>query len=325
MATSGLSRRQFLQRTSLAVPAALLGVRAGSLFAQAVAAPPVAVPALVLQARAAAATAKITTQTLRNNISVLMGSGGNIAVLPGREGKLLVDSGFQTSRPQLLEALAKLGPEPMTMLINTHWHFDHTDGNEWMHAAGATIVAQENTRKRMSTEQTIAAFHATFPPAPKGAVPTEVFENTRVLQRNAARIELAHFAPAHTDSDLAVHFVQANIVHVGDTWFNGFYPFIDYSTGGSIDGMIAATQRTLGKVGPETIIIPGHGPVGNKAGLSEYGEMLTGIRDKVAALKKQGKTLEETVAASPTAAYDGKWGKGMMNAGAFTGLVYAGV
>ncbi len=318
MTLQPLSRRRFLA-TTFAASACYLGPR--RLFAQA----PAAVPAVVAQGRAAGAKAKITTQPLRGNVSALLGSGGNIAVLPGTDGKLLIDSGYATSQPQLTAALAALSADPIHHLINTHWHFDHTDGNDWVHSAGATILAQVNTKTRLSTTQTIAAFDATIPPSPAGAIPTETFTDTKTLHLNGTTLHLAYYGPAHTDTDISIHFPEADVLHVGDTWFNGFYPFIDYSTGGSINGMIRATEKNLAAVGPNTIIIPGHGPIGNKSQLTEYHTVLVFARDKVAALKQQGKTLPEVVAARPTALYDDKWGGGAKGAAAFIGYVYQGV
>jgi glyoxylase-like metal-dependent hydrolase (beta-lactamase superfamily II) len=313
------SRRSFITTTSFAATAAWLSPR--GLFAQTSS----EVPARLAQGRAAAASAKITTQALRGNVSVLMGSGGNIAVLPGREGKLIVDSGFSTSRPQITEALSGISNNPVTHLVNTHWHFDHTDGNEWMHSIGATILAHENTRERLSTKQTIAAFDMTLPPAPAAAIPTEVFGKKKTLKVNGATLQMAHYDPAHTDTDISIYFVEANVLHCGDTWFNGVYPFIDYSSGGNINGMIAATERNLAMANDITIVIPGHGPIGDKAGLKRTHDMLVGCRDAVAALKKQGKTLPDVVAAKPTSAYDETWGQGSIEPDFFVGLVYQGV
>lgn len=317
--TNRTTRRSFLTTSSLAATGALLAPRLP--FAQT----PSAVPSLVIQARAAAANAKITTQKLRNGVYALSGSGGNIAVLTAKSGKLLVDSGMSSSRPQIVEALATINNDPIRILIDTHWHYDHTDGNEWMHSTGATIWAHENTRARMSTTQNIAAFHAVFPPAPTDALPTILFNTTKKIADEKNTVLLTHYEPAHTDTDLSVYFQEADVLHTGDTWFNGFYPFIDYSTGGSIDGMIAATKKNLATGTAETIVIPGHGPVGNKTQLASCLAMLTGTRAAVAELKKQGKTLDETVAAKPTAAYDDPWGKGFMNPQTFVGLVYQGV
>jgi glyoxylase-like metal-dependent hydrolase (beta-lactamase superfamily II) len=277
------------------------------------------------QGRAAGAKAKIVTQPLRGNVSALIGAGGNIAVLPGKDGKLLIDAGYSTSQPQITAALGALSGDPIRHLINTHWHFDHTDGNEWVHAAGATILAQVNTKTRLSTTQTIAAFDATFPPSPAGAIPSETFTDKKTLHLNGATLLLQYYGPAHTDTDISIHIPDADLIHVGDTWFNGFYPFIDTSTGGSIDGMIQATEKNLAATGPKTIIIPGHGPVGDKAQLTQYRDVLVFARDKVATLKKQGKTLPEIIAARPTALYDEQWGGGAKGAATFLGYVYQGV
>ncbi|TYL97003.1 MBL fold metallo-hydrolase [Bradyrhizobium rifense] len=281
---------------------------------------------LVSLIKDSAATSPITTYKLRNNISVLEGSGGNIAVLTGPDGKLLVDAGIGVSRPQLSKALAELGGEPIAHLINTHWHFDHADGNEWLHAAGARIVAHENTRKHLAGVQRVEDWDYNFLASPAGAVPAEVFAKEHSMKLNGASIALKHYGPAHTDSDISVMFTEANVLHVGDTFWNGIYPFIDYSTGGSIDGMIAASDANLAVAKNDTIIIPGHGkPVSNKAELQEFRDMLVAIRDNVGNLKKQGKTRDETVAAKPTAAFDAKFGQFVIDPGFFTRLVYEGV
>ena len=249
-----LSRRRFLGVTAAAATGAWLAPC--TLFAQDGPAQPGAEPIMVTQARVDAATAKISTQKLRGNISVLIGSGGNIAVLPGPEGKLLVDAGISTSRPQITQALSAISPDPIEGLINTHWHYDHTDGNEWIHAAGATIVAHDKTRQRLSTPQEIAIFNAHFPPAPMGALPTKTFIKDDSMKINGNTLILTHYDPAHTDTDISVHFADADILHTGDTWFSGASPFIDYSTGGHIDGMIRATERNLAVGTDSTILIP---------------------------------------------------------------------
>jgi glyoxylase-like metal-dependent hydrolase (beta-lactamase superfamily II) len=257
---------------------------------------------------------------------VLEGSGGNIAVLTGSEGKMLVDAGIRVSRPQLSKALADIGSGPITHLVNTHWHFDHADGNEWLHSEGARIIAQENTRKHLAGIQRVEDWDYNFLPLGPGGIPSEVFSDAHGLKLNGASIALKHYGPAHTDSDISVTFAEANVVHVGDTFWNGIYPFIDYSTGGSIDGMIAASDANLASTNDDTIIIPGHGePVSNRAELQAFRDMLVAIRDNVARLKKQGRTRDETVAAKPTAAFDAKWGQFVIDPGFFTRLVYEGV
>jgi glyoxylase-like metal-dependent hydrolase (beta-lactamase superfamily II) len=311
----GISRRRFLVSTSMATTVALLAPR--HIFAQG--------EGLVQTARKTAAAATVTVQQLRGKISVLMGAGGNIAVLPGRDGKVLIDAGFAGARPKITAALASISSDPVKHLINTHWHFDHTDGNEWLHSAGAAILAHANTRKHLSTMTRVEGWNFTFPPAPPGAIPAEVFDDERTVELNGMTIALKHYAPAHTDSDISVHFTDADIFHVGDTFWNGYYPFIDYSTGGSIDGMIRATEANLAKVTDTMIVIPGHGAVGEKSQLAVYRDLLVGTREKVAALKKQAKSLDDIVAAKPTAATDAKWGNGFRSPKDFIGDVFQGV
>jgi len=310
-----ISRRHFLASTSVATTAVLLAP--GHVFAQD--------EGLVQTARKTAAASTITVRKLRGNVSVLMGAGGNIAVLPGRDGKLLVDAGFAGARPKITAALGSISSDPIKHLVNTHWHFDHTDGNEWLHSEGAAILAQTNTRKHLSTTTRVEGWNFTFPPSPSGAIPAEVFDDERTLELNGTTIALKHYAPAHTDSDISVHFIDADIFHVADTFWNGYYPFIDYSTGGSIDGMIRATEANLAKVSDKMTVIPGHGAIADKSELAFYRDLLVGTRDKVAALKKQGKSLDEIVAAKLTAATDAKWGKGFRSPKDFIGDVFQGV
>jgi glyoxylase-like metal-dependent hydrolase (beta-lactamase superfamily II) len=281
---------------------------------------------LVSSFKDGAAVASITTHKLRNNISVLEGSGGNIAVLTGSNGKLLIDGGIGVSRPQITKVLADLGADPITHLVNTHWHFDHTSGNEWLHAAGAKIIAQENTRKYLSEVQRVDDWDYNFLPLARGGIPSEVFAAEHSLKLNGATIGLKRYSPAHTDSDISVTFGEADILHTGDTYWNGIYPFIDYSTGGSIDGMIAASDANLAVTTNKTIIVPGHGhPVSNKSELQQFRDMLVATRENIAALKKQGKSKDEIVAAKPTAAFDAKWGGGPIDPGFFARLIYEGV
>jgi glyoxylase-like metal-dependent hydrolase (beta-lactamase superfamily II) len=281
---------------------------------------------LVSLIKDSAAVSPIVTHKLRNGVSALEGSGGNICVLTGPDGKVLIDAGIGVSRPQITNALEALGNDPVTHLVNTHWHFDHADGNEWLHSIGAEIIAHSNTKKHLSEVQRVEDWDYNFLPSPAGAIPSEVFEKEKKLQLNRQTIELEHYAPAHTDSDISVMFSEANVIHVGDTYWNGIYPFIDYSTGGSIDGTIKATEANLARLADDTIIIPGHGkPVSNKAELSEWRDMLVAVRDNVANLKRQGKSRDETVDAKPTAAFDAKYGQFVIDGGYFTRLVYEGV
>jgi glyoxylase-like metal-dependent hydrolase (beta-lactamase superfamily II) len=310
-----ISRRQFLAAAGLTLGAAC--VAPTSLFAEE--------DHLVTDAFKVAAAAKIRVQTLRRNVSVLLGPGGNIAVLTGSDGKLLVDAEIVTARPNVSAALASIDTDPIKQLINTHWHFDHTGGNAWLHDVGANIVAQENTRSHLSKDTRVEGWHYTFPAVPAAALPSTVFKEEYTLHVNGSTLKMKHYLPAHTDSDIDVHFVEADILHTGDTFWNRNYPFIDYSTGGSIDGQIRAAEANLSKVTEKTLVIPGHGEVGSKADLILFRDVLAGIRDKVATLKKQGRSLEEIVAAKPSAQTDGEWGNGFMNPARFLGLVYQGI
>jgi glyoxylase-like metal-dependent hydrolase (beta-lactamase superfamily II) len=311
-----VSRRSFLQQAVMVAACARL-LPAGRISAQGI--PDAA------SIRADGKSAKIATLPLRRNLSVVSGAGGNIIVLPGEDGKVLVDAGYATSQHQVLEALNGISGDPLKHLIDTHWHFDHTDGNEWINAAGATIIAHENTRTRLGARQEIPAFHGIFPASPPGALPTVVFSSERNLSFNGEKIVLAHYAPAHSDSDISVRFVEADVLHTGDTWFNGYYPFIDYHNGGTLKGMLQASARNVRSVDAKTIIVPGHGPMGDKAGLVKYDRMLNTVHEKVAALKRQGRSMSETVAARPSTEFDKDWGAGWIGPETFVELVYTGV
>jgi len=267
---------------------------------------------------------KIPLQTLklRDNVYMLYGPGGNMVALTGPDGKVLVDSSFSTVAPRLKESLAALGNPPLKILINTHWHFDHTDGNAAMHETGAIILAHENTRKRLSSPQFMPALGLHFPASPADALPEQTFTTDFKLYFNGEELSLAYFAPAHTDTDIYIRYEKSNVLHMGDIWFNGFYPLIDTGTGGKIDGMIAASERGLSLADAETKIVPGHGPVGDKAGLTKYRDMLVTVRDRVKAQKSAGKSLEEVVAAKPTADLDPVWGNGFLKPDLFVTFVY---
>jgi cyclase len=272
--------------------------------------------------RAGAASTAIKTTKLTDNMYLLQGAGGNMAVQTGPDGKLLIDSSFSTAVPHIKEALDALGRDPAHVLINTHWHIDHTDGNEGMHAAGFTIFAHRLTRERLSTPQNMKLFGLALPASPAGALPAITFDDSMHLWHNGDSLSLVHFDPAHTDTDIYIHFEKANVLHTGDVWFNGFYPFIDEGSGGSIGGMIKGTEKALAIAGPETKIIPGHGPLGTKAQLQQFHDMLAGVRDKVAALKSAGASEQEVVAKKPTAEFDSTWNKGSFSPDMFTGIVY---
>ena len=280
--------------------------------------------------RDSAAKTPVTVHNLRGNVSILEGSGGNIAVLTGGDGKLFIDAGITVTRPRILEAVNNLSRDPIKHLINTHWHFDHTDGNQWLNEEGAAILAHENTHQHLLSAQRVEDWNFNFPTSPLAAVPTEVFSSEKTVNINHSTVNLKYYGPAHTDGDISVTFAEADILHCGDTYWNAIYPFIDYSTGGNIDGMINAAEANIAAAGSKTIVIPGHNlpghasPVSNKAELMTFRDMLIAIRENVGKLRRQGRSLDEVVAAKPTSAFDAKWGQFLITPALFTRLVYEG-
>jgi glyoxylase-like metal-dependent hydrolase (beta-lactamase superfamily II) len=277
---------------------------------------------MVTQARAQALKTPIKTTKLYENVYLLQGAGGNMALQTGPDGNILIDASFATALPRIKEAIGAVSKDAPYALINTHWHFDHTDGNDGLHRTGFTIVAHEKTRERLSKPQLMKAFHTTMQPVPPGGLPAVTFARGLHLWHNGDALDLVHFEPAHTDTDAYIHFRKADVLHLGDIWFNGMFPFIDEGTGGSIGGMIRAGEKVLAVADDKTKIIPGHGALGVKSDFLRYHEMLKTVRDKVAALKAAGATEQEAVAKKPTAEFDAAWGIGMMNGDEFTGLVY---
>lgn len=267
----------------------------------------------------------IIVKPLRGNITVLMGSGGNITVLSSKEGKFLVDAGVSKSQEKLRAALDKIGPAPLKYVVNTHWHWDHTDGNAWMHKAGATIVAHRKTFKHLTETTHVDAWNWTFDPVPADARPTLLVDNEKAFSFAGTKIEVENFGDGHTDGDLWVYFKSADVLALGDTFWNGIYPYIDNEDGGSINGAIDWANKAVARTTDHTIVVPGHGPVGTRAQLVEFRDMLVTVRNNVAALKQQGKSLDEIIAAKPTAVFDAKWGNFVFNGAQFTKMVYAGL
>jgi glyoxylase-like metal-dependent hydrolase (beta-lactamase superfamily II) len=271
--------------------------------------------------RAQIGATPIQTRPLAEQLTMLSGPGGNVVVLHGSDGSIVVDTFVAPAWAKLEEALKSLGG-PVKTVINTHWHFDHTDNNAPLHAAGATLVAHENTRRRMSAPQHIAILDLDFPPSPAAALPQRVFKDGYKLEANNDRLEVSHVAPAHTDTDVIVQFTHANVLHAGDVFFNGRYPLIDGSTGGRVDGMIAASDRLLGLADTNTKIVPGHGPLAGKAELTKYRDMLVTARDRVRKLKDAGKSLDDAIAAKPLTDLDADWAGGRYKGDDFVKIVY---
>lgn len=266
--------------------------------------------------------APVSLIRLTENVLMLVGAGGNIAVSIGDDGIFLVDDQYAPLTPKILTVLDSIDKRSVRFVLNTHWHGDHTGGNENMGKVGALIVAHDNVRKRMSVEQFIKAIGDTVPPSPKGGLPVVTFTETVTFHLNDDEIHAFHVDPAHTDGDAVVWFRKSNVVHMGDLYFNGFYPFIDLSSGGSVEGMIAAVDRVLAMINDNTRVIPGHGRLSNKGELVAYRDMLTGVRDRVRKLVASKKTLEQTLAAKPAAQWDETWGKGFMKPEKFVEIVY---
>jgi len=255
-------------------------------------------------------------------VSMLVGQGGNIGVTSGKDGIFLVDDQFEPLLPKIRAAVKTLADGPIRFIVNTHFHGDHTGSNAKLHEAGAVIIAQENVRKRLGMERVDRETKEKIPPKPPEAWPLITYADGVALYLNGDELEVTHVARAHTDGDSIIRFKKANVIHMGDTFFNGFYPFIDVDSGGSVDGMISAADKALSIADDKTKIIPGHGSLGSKADLQTYRNVLAGIRDKVKGLVAQGKTLDQVVAAKPTAQWDATWGKGFMKPDVFVSFVY---
>src|SRR5437773_10025996 len=275
----------------------------------------------VAQFRAQIGAIPLQSQPLAKNVTLLAGPGGNVVVLHGSDGLVVVDTFVAPAWPKFQESLKGFGA-PVKTVINTHWHFDHTDNNAPLRAGGATLVAHENTKLRMTQPHHLAVLELDLPPSPPGALPQRVFKDGYKLEANGERLAVTHVPPAHTDSDVAVRFEKANVLHTGDVLFNGRYPYIDGSTGGRVDGMIAAADRLLSLADSDTKVVPGHGPLGTKAELARYRDMLSKAADRVRTLKASGKSVEEAIAAKPFADLEADWGKGRLNGDSFVKVIY---
>lgn len=271
-------------------------------------------------ARAQIGGMAIETLKLTDRLKMLSGPGGNVIVFHGPDGKVVVDGFVKTAWPKLKVALAAIDESPLKWMIDTHWHFDHADNNGNLRAEGAAVVAHDNTRKRLMETHEVLGMQ--FPPVATADLPTKTFPVSLTLNVNGEQVSLRHVPPAHTDTDILVYFPKADVLHMGDLFFNGIYPFIDAGTGGNIDGMIAASGTALKMVTARTRIVPGHGPLATRGSLEAYRAMLSAMRDRIAAEKKAGKTLAEVKAAKPSASFDAAWGKGFMAPDDFVALVY---
>ncbi len=263
----------------------------------------------------------IKTVKVKDGIYMLMGAGGNIGVSTGEDGVFLIDDQFAPLTEKIKAAVAKLSDKPIKFLINTHWHGDHTGGNENLGKENVVIVAHDNVHARMSVD-TLNAFGSTTPASPKAALPIITFNDTVTFRLNGHEIRAFHQNNAHTDGDSIILFKDSNVVHMGDIFFNGFYPFIDTSSEGSIDGVIRTVKHVLSMVNDKTKIIPGHGQLADKKDLNKYLEILTTVRTRMQKLIDDGKSIDEIVAMKPYADYDEALGGGFMKPERFMRIVY---
>ena len=291
--------------------------------------------ALVFAAAAWAAQAQgndfskveIRTQKLNETTWMLLGAGGNIGLSVGDDAVFVIDDQFAPLAPKIKAAIAAITPKPVQFLLNTHFHFDHTGGNEAFGRDGALIVAHDNVRRRMSTEQLISLVGDTSKQAasPKVALPVVTVAGELTFHINGDEVHAFHAPRAHTDGDLIVHFRKSDIVHMGDTFFNGGYPFIDVSSGGSAEGIIACADRVLALAGDKTRIIPGHGPLAGKADLQAYRDLVATVTQRIKVLRAKGQSDEQIRAAQPAAEFDAKYGGGFIKPAQFVQMMLGAI
>lgn len=264
---------------------------------------------------------EIVTTPLGDGLAMLVGAGGNIGVSTGPDGVFLIDDQFAPLTDKIRAAVAELSDQPIRFLVNTHWHGDHSGGNENLGRGGTLIMAHDRVRDRLRSDHVMSDGRR-VPASAESAWPVVTFDDGLTLHLNGQTIEVRHVEPAHTDGDSIVRFVEADVLHLGDTFFAGRYPFIDTSSGGRIDGVIAAIDRALDLCGPETRIIPGHGPLSGPADLRASREMLVSIRDRVRKMMDRGLDRDAVVRAKPSRSFDAEFGGGFLSPDRFVGIVY---
>ncbi len=268
---------------------------------------------------------EITTTKLSDTLYMLMGEGGNIGVSAGADGVYLIDDQYAPLSEKIMAAVKVISDKPVKYVINTHWHGDHTGGNENFGKAGATIIAHEAVRARMEKGGELAIFKMVVPPAATGALPVITFSDKVALHLNGEAASITHMQPGHTDGDTIIHWPAANVVHTGDTFVNGRFPFIDVGSGGTLKGIINTAETVLALCDDKTKIIPGHGPLAAKADLARFHAMLVTARERATAAKAAGKTAEQWVASKPLAEYDAEWGQSFIKTDMFAQIVFGAI
>jgi glyoxylase-like metal-dependent hydrolase (beta-lactamase superfamily II) len=266
---------------------------------------------------------ELTSTPVRGGVHVLvMGAAGNVGLSVGRDGAFLIDDQFAPMAPKIRAAVAKLTDQPVRYVLNTHWHGDHSGGNAAFGREGVVIVAHDNVRTRMSAEYFSSFFKARVPPSPAEALPVITFSDRMTFHFNDDTIRVMHVPDAHTDGDALFYFEKADVLHAGDVFVLYGYPFIDLESGGSVSGMLAGLDRILALVGPDTMVIPGHGPVVRRERVQAFRAMLATSRDRVQALKAGGRSLEQVIAAKPLAEFDLEWGRSFVKSDQFVTTLY---
>jgi glyoxylase-like metal-dependent hydrolase (beta-lactamase superfamily II) len=266
---------------------------------------------------------EIQTIKAADGIYMLTGKGGNIGLAVGADGVFLIDDQFAPLTEKIQAAITQVSDKPVKFVLNTHWHPDHTGGNENLGSSGAVIVAHDNVRKRLSVDSFIEMFNMQSSAMAPVGLPVITFGDAVTFHLNGDEILVRHVMNAHTDGDAIVHFKHANVIHAGDTYFSGMYPFIDMAHGGSNDGYIKAIDQVLALADEKSVIIPGHGPISNKQELTAWRDMLKIIIDRIRAMVEDDASLEQIQASMPTRAFDEKYGGGFINNETFVNTVAA--
>ena len=262
---------------------------------------------------------------LRNNLYLLANSGSNVMLSTGEDGPLVIDTGIVEMNKKVAAAVSATGSGPARIVINTHWHFDHVGGNQLLAESGAVFIAHQNVRQTMTKGGDLAVINRKVAPSPASALPDITFDKQLTVHYNGEEFQLIHVPSAHTNGDCIVYLPNSNVLHMGDTFFNGMYPFFDTNAGGTLDGMIQAFDVGMELANEQTIVVPGHGRLSNKKEMKEYRYMLSTVRDRVQKLVAEGKSLQKITGDKPTADFDKQWGNSWLTPDMWVELIYRGM